>query len=82
MNYEIGISQMGCETVGRLNFNSISELIDKMKNVNNNNPDYLLELVNYQYGYVAWCIGNNKNDEAKKYLDQAEKNIAHYAGTP
>jgi hypothetical protein len=50
-------------------------VIDKMNNVNNN-PDYLLELVNYQYGYIAWCIGNNKNDEAKKYLDQAEKNIA------
>lgn len=50
-------------------------VIDKMNKVNNKNTDYLLELVNYQYGYIAWCIGNNKNDEAKKYLDLAEKNI-------
>jgi len=50
-------------------------VIDKMNKVNNKDTNYLLELVNYQYGYIAWCIGNNKNDEAKKYLDLAEKNI-------
>jgi tetratricopeptide (TPR) repeat protein len=50
-------------------------VIDKMNKTSNKSTDYLLELVNYQYGYIAWCIGNNKNDEAKKYLDQAEKNI-------
>jgi hypothetical protein len=49
--------------------------IDQMNSVNPKNNDYLLELVNYQYGYIAWCIGNNKEDEAKKYLNIAEENL-------
>lgn len=32
----------------------------------------LLELINYQYGYIGWCLGEDKNQEAKKYLDKAE----------
>ncbi len=32
-----------------------------------------LELVNYQYGYIAWCISNDKDSEAKKYMNKAEK---------
>jgi tetratricopeptide (TPR) repeat protein len=50
--------------------------IDKMEAVKSNDNDFLLELVNYQYGYIAWCIGNNKNDEAKIYLEVAENNIS------
>lgn len=30
-----------------------------------------LELIGYQYGYIAWCIGNSKEDEAKRYLRAA-----------
>jgi tetratricopeptide (TPR) repeat protein len=51
-------------------------VIDNMDAIENKNNDLYLELVNYQYGYIAWCIGNKKNDEAKKYLEQAEKNIS------
>jgi tetratricopeptide (TPR) repeat protein len=51
-------------------------IIDTMEAEKNRNNDFLAELVNYQYGYIAWCIGNKKNDEAKKYLDLAEKNIS------
>lgn len=47
-------------------------VIDKMHAVKQKSTDYVLELVNYQYGYIAWCVGNNKNDEARKYLAQAE----------
>jgi tetratricopeptide (TPR) repeat protein len=47
-----------------------------MAAIENKNNDLLLELVNYQYGYIAWCIGKKKNDEAKKYLDLSEKNIS------
>jgi tetratricopeptide (TPR) repeat protein len=50
-------------------------VIDRMNTPGIKDTGYLLELLNYQYGYIAWCIGNNKNDEAKKYLDLAEKNI-------
>jgi hypothetical protein len=50
-------------------------VIDRMNTANTKDTDYLLELINYQYGYIAWCIGNNRNEEAGKYLDLAEKNI-------
>lgn len=49
--------------------------IDQMNSVNPKNNDFLLELVNYQYGYIAWCIGNNKEDDARKYLKLAEENL-------
>ncbi len=35
----------------------------------------LLDLVNYQYGYIGWCIGNKKTDEAEKYLKKAIDNL-------
>ena len=50
-------------------------IIDIMISVPNKNNEFRLELANYQYGYVAWCIGNDKEDIAEKYLDEAEKNI-------
>jgi tetratricopeptide (TPR) repeat protein len=34
-----------------------------------------LELINYQYGYIAWCIGNRNYTEARKLLDEANKNL-------
>ncbi len=59
----------------RNNMQSWKNVIDKMNSTGNKETNFLLELLNYQYGYIAWCIGNNKSDEAKKYLDLAEKNI-------
>lgn len=35
----------------------------------------LLDLINYQYGYVAWCIGENRLDDAKRYLKKAINNV-------
>jgi len=49
--------------------------IDDMQKQNNKNAAYILELINYQYGYIGWCIGNKKYDEAKQYIAQGEKNI-------
>lgn len=31
-----------------------------------------LEVINYQYGYIAYCIGTEKDEEAKSYLQKAE----------
>jgi tetratricopeptide (TPR) repeat protein len=50
-------------------------IIDRMNTVKTNETHFLPELINYQYGYIAWCIGNNRNEEARKYLDLAEKNV-------
>lgn len=43
--------------------------------------EQLSELVNYQYGYIAWCLGTERKSEAEKYLDMAEKNIDFLAKT-
>jgi tetratricopeptide (TPR) repeat protein len=34
-----------------------------------------LELINYQYGYIAYCIGKEKNSEAEDYLQRASQRL-------
>lgn len=50
-------------------------VIDRMNLIENKSDKLLHELVNYQYGYIGYCIGFDKKSEAKKYLALAEKNI-------
>jgi tetratricopeptide (TPR) repeat protein len=50
-------------------------VIDRMDKITDKNNDLLVELVNYQYGYIGYCIGFNKKDEARKYLSAAQKNL-------
>lgn len=50
-------------------------LIDQLSNNSEKDDGQLNELVNYQYGYVAWCLGNNHKDEAVAYLKLAENNL-------
>lgn len=50
-------------------------VIDQLNNKLGKNNDLLIELVNYQYGYIGWCMGNNRNDDALLYLKLAENNI-------
>jgi tetratricopeptide (TPR) repeat protein len=44
---------------------------------NNKNPNLKqrLERVNFQYGYIAWCIGNKKTNEAKEWLPLMEADL-------
>lgn len=35
-------------------------------------PSQQLELLDYYYGYTAWLIGNDKNAEAKAFVEKAE----------
>lgn len=50
-------------------------VIDEMEAKNEKSDEYLLELINYQYGYIAWCIGNDEKKQAKSYLKLAENNL-------
>ncbi len=50
-------------------------IIDKMEQEKINNETFLLQLVNYQYGYTGWCIGKDKTTLAKYYLELAEQNL-------
>ena len=50
-------------------------VIDEMNLQNNKSNDFLLELVNYQYGYVGWCIDKDNDEQAEAYLALAEANL-------
>jgi tetratricopeptide (TPR) repeat protein len=51
------------------------DVIDRMDALKDKSDELLLELVNYQYGYIAYCIGYDRNDEAGEYLKLAQKNL-------
>ena len=57
------------------NMTKWKSVIDEMSLQNNKSYEFKLELLNYQYGYIAWCIGNKSEDLAEKYLLLAEKNV-------
>jgi tetratricopeptide (TPR) repeat protein len=50
-------------------------VIDEMNQQQTKDNDFLFELVNYQYGYVGWCIDMDNDDQAEEYLSLAEENI-------
>jgi len=50
-------------------------VIDRMEALKGKSNDLTLELINYQYGYIGYCMGVDKKDEAKKYFSLALKNI-------
>lgn len=39
-----------------------------------------LEFINYLYGYIAYCIGQDNDDEAEKYLNKAENLLEELEG--
>jgi tetratricopeptide (TPR) repeat protein len=59
------------------NMDQWKKVIDEMNAEKNRNDEFLLELVNYQYGFIAWCIGEGKHDLAEKYLSLAEENLEY-----
>jgi tetratricopeptide (TPR) repeat protein len=50
-------------------------VIDRMNAIPDKSDDLLIELINYQYGYIGYCIGFDRENEAKKYLGMAQKNL-------
>ena len=57
------------------NMDNWKRIIDEMENSKNMGSGAILELVNYQYGYIAWCMGEDNKKEARDYLELAEKNL-------
>jgi len=55
--------------------NDWKTVIDSLEQNKTENADYLSELVNFQYGYIGYCLGADKDKEAKDYLDLAENNL-------
>lgn len=50
-------------------------VIDRMDAIPEKSSELLLELVNYQYGYIGYCIGFDMKDAAKEYLRAGLSNI-------
>lgn len=50
-------------------------VIDRMEASGSKNNEFLLELINYQYGYIGYCLGFGKEKEAQNYISSAEKNV-------
>ncbi|MFN8255987.1 MAG: hypothetical protein U0W24_09890 [Bacteroidales bacterium] len=57
------------------NMTKWKSVIDEMNLQQNKSNEFVMELLNYQYGYIAWCIGNKKNKIAEEYMKLGEKNI-------
>ncbi len=51
-------------------------IIDSIQKVKKQSNGMLLTLVNYQYGYIGWCMGTENNKEAETYISLVEKNLA------
>lgn len=47
---------------------TIMDRMDKAKSPSNEN---LLQLLDFQYGYIAYCLGIDADDEAEYYLEKA-----------
>ncbi|WP_163323263.1 hypothetical protein [Draconibacterium mangrovi] len=50
-------------------------IIDSLEQNKTENAGYLCELVNYQYGYIGYCLAEDDDKKAKYYLDLAEENL-------
>lgn len=50
-------------------------VIERIEAVPDKDDKLLLELVEYQYGYIGYCLGFDKKDEARKFLGMAQKNL-------
>lgn len=50
-------------------------ICDGMQQNLTNSNEFILNLINFQYGYIANCMDNKKHTDALKYLDLAEKNL-------
>ncbi len=57
------------------NMKEWKKVIDEFQKAPNKSNAELLELLNYQYGYIAWCLGNDKEDEGESFLDIADENL-------
>lgn len=53
--------------------------IDAMHAERGKSTERELELLNYEYGYIGWCIGNQRKEEAKIYITRGTERIEKIA---
>ena len=52
------------------------QTMDKMNAETSKTNDRNAELLNYEYGYIGWCIGAKKDTEAKEIIRRSEVRMA------
>lgn len=57
------------------NMDAWKAVIDNLEQKQDKSDTLLLELINYQYGYIAFSIGNKDKKLAKKHLKLAKNNL-------
>ena len=57
------------------NMDAWKMVIDELELKDNKSDALLLELINYQYGYIGYCLENDDKKQAKVYLKLAENNL-------
>lgn len=50
-------------------------IIDRLQKQEKKSDALLLSLVNYQFGYIGWCIGGGKEKEAENYISLVRQNL-------
>ncbi len=51
------------------------KMMDAMHAESGKSNERELELLNYEYGYIGWCMGNNKKSDAKIYILRGEERL-------
>lgn len=50
-------------------------VIDKMNKEQGKSNERNMELLNYEYGYIGWCLGMNNDAEAEEIIERSEKRM-------
>lgn len=58
------------------NMSAWREVTEKMQKEYNEEEGFLLELINYQFGYIGWALGNGKKADGELYLQKLKSNLA------
>lgn len=52
------------------------KVILEMETGKSKNDMQIAEMVNYEYGYIAWCIANHQTGKAKRYIVLVENHLS------
>lgn len=57
------------------NMSAWKSILLETQNQPKKNNAQLMEIINYQYGYIGWCIGTDKKTEAKSWMEMMNQNL-------
>ncbi len=50
--------------------------MDSLESISNKNEQEIIDVLNYQYGYVAYCISKDKDHLVERYINKAEQEMS------